>query len=105
MIDSRLAVLGKYKCYDYESITVTNTAIGLTVSKLYTTPKPKRVFISPETAQMRYRYDGNNPTNTEGHILNPIVNYLIIEGWHNLVNFKAIRTGTTSGVLKVSYEI
>ena len=104
MIDQRLAVVGKYKAYNYESITVTDTAIGLTASILNTTIKPKRAFLTIETAQLRYRYDGTDPTDTEGHILNPVVNYLIIEGWHNLNNFKAIRTGAISGVIKVSYE-
>jgi hypothetical protein len=104
MIDARLAVIGKYKAYDYESIIVADSAVGLTSSKLNTTLKPKRAFISLETAQVRYRYDGSNPTDIEGHILNPVVNYLVVEGYHNLVNFKAIRTGATSGTLRVTYE-
>ncbi len=103
--DARQTVIGKLSGYDYESITVDNTSggVGFTVGKLTTTPRPKRVYISVETAQVRYRYDGTAPIATEGHILNPM-DILTISGIHNMNNFKAIRTGATSGVLKVTYE-
>ena len=103
--DARLTIIGKLAGYDYESITIDNTSggIGFTASKLTTTPRPKRLYITAETAQMRYRYDGTAPTAIEGHILNPS-DILTIEGIHNMNNFKAIRTGATSGVIKVTYE-
>lgn len=103
MIDARQAIIGKYKCYDYESITIADTAIGLTASKLTTDIKPKRAVITFETASCRYRYDGTNPTDTEGHLMYP-TSILIIEGLVAMTNLKLIRTGTTSAVGKVSYE-
>ena len=104
--DARLTVIGKHVAYDTETITIDNTVggKGFTASKLTTTPKPKRVFITTEGGQMRYYYDGTAPTTTAGHILNPIVNTLMIEGIKNLEQFRAIRTAATSGKLVVTYE-
>lgn len=100
--DARLAVIGKHKGYNYEKIDVEGEAIGLTSSILDTKPAPKRAFITSETARMRYRYDGEDPEATEGHILDP-QDILTIEGIVNLTNFKVIRV-SNSGVLRVSYE-
>ena len=103
MIDNRQYVVGKLFGYDQEEITVAGTAIGLTASKLTTTPKPKEVFIQCETAQVRYFYDGSTPTSTSGFILNPL-DTVRIKGYSNLKNFLAIRTGATSAKLTICYE-
>jgi len=89
----------------YESITV-NTAIGFTVTTLVTSDVPKQhavtAFCRLETAQIRYRLDGTDPTTTEG-ILLEVGETLIVIGHMNLMRFRAIKTGTTNGVLKVQY--
>lgn len=103
MLDNRLTFINKLSCYDYETITVADSAIGLTASKLITTRKPVSVFITVEGARVRYRYDGSNPSSTVGHILDPM-DSLVVEGLHNLKNIKFIRTGATSGTLQVSYR-
>ena len=102
MIDARQHIIGKLVGYDYETITVAATAIGLTASKLTATPKAKTVFITAESGVMRYRYDGTDPTSTVGHILRPN-STMTIEGSINLSQLKFIRTGTTSGKLQVTY--
>ena len=90
--------------YDYESITVAATAIGFTAAKLApsNSDTPEMAVCTLETGQIRYRVDGTDPTSAEGHILNP-GDSLIVDSLHDLKNFKAIRTGSTSGILKVSY--
>lgn len=103
MIDARQHIIGKLYGYDMEEITVADTAIGLTASKLATNPKPKEVFIQCETSQCRYFYYGSNPTSSSGILLNPY-DTVRIKGNSNLVNFKAIRTGSTSSKLTVCYE-
>jgi len=98
---------GQYYPVDYESITVADTAIGFTSSKISpssSTRKPARAIITVETAQIRYRVDGTDPTSSEGHILE-INDVLILIGTESIRNFKAIRTTSTSGVIKVTYEI
>ena len=103
MLDNRLTFINKLSVYDYETITVANTAIGLTASKLTTARKPISVFITIEDAEIRYRMDGTTPTSTVGHILQP-GDSLLVEGWHNMNNIKFIRTTATSGILQVSYR-
>lgn len=95
-----------YNGFAYESVTVANTAQLLTLA----TYRPnrddsaaKRAVITCETAQIRYRYDGTDPTSSEGHILNSN-DVLTLVGAGNIEKFRAIRTGATSGVLKVTYE-
>ncbi len=104
MIDQRQHVVGKYIPFSFETITVAAVAIGLTTSSTYlaSTPRPKKAFISCEGAQLRYRMDGNDPTSTVGHILLP-TQTLTLEGYSQLNNFKAIRTGSTSATLQVTY--
>ena len=93
--------------YKFESITVADTAIALTAANMSTTPANagiqfKRAVATVETAQIRFRVDGVSPTSAEGHIAN--IDDVIELDMHEAPKFLAIRTGSTSGVLKVSYE-
>lgn len=97
---SQLDISQITKVIAYESITVAATAIGFTAA---TYDNAFKASITLETAQIRFRVDGTAPTSAEGHILD-VAQSLEIEGKENIANFRAIRTGGTSGVLKVSYE-
>jgi hypothetical protein len=89
---------------NYESITVANTAIGFTSASITGTAwTASSAFCSLETAQIRWRADGTNPTSSEGHLMN-VGDTVTVSGYNSISNFKAIRTGATSGVLKCSYE-
>lgn len=87
--------------YAFEAVTVDNTAggVGLTAA---TFDSSTRAHISLETAQIRYRVDGGAPTATVGHILE-IGCMVELESASEIANFKAIRTGSTSGTIQVSY--
>jgi len=91
--------LDEYDAYAYESITVTNTAIGFITSNALNC---KVVFMTVEQAQLRFRMDGTDPTSTEGHILD-VGDSFTISAINSIRLFKAIRTGSTSAVLKVTY--
>jgi len=86
----------------YESITVAGTAIGLTDAIIRPPGEPQQTACEGrlETAQVRYRFDGTNPTASEGVLLE-VGDILSLRGTTNLVRFRAIRTGGTSGVLKI----
>ena len=84
----------------YESITVADAAIGFTALTYGTAT---HAYITVETAQIRFRIDGTNPTSSEGHILN-VGDALELNSAADLVTFKAIRTGAVSGVIKVTYS-
>lgn len=104
MIDARQHIIGKFIPYDFETITIDSTVggVGLTASKLNSTPKPKRAFITFETAQCRMTMDGTAPTTTVGHLYNPTQS-LMLEGYSQMNGFKAIRVGGTSATLQVTY--
>lgn len=89
--------------FDYESITVSDTVVTLAASKLSPSgvPPPVSALLSLETAGIRYRLDGVNPTTDEGHLL--VANdVLILVSITALRQFKAIADGD-DGTLKVSY--
>lgn len=102
MIDARQHVLGKLIAFDAEAITIADAAIGLTAAKLASTPRPKKVIITVETAQFRYRIDGTDPSATVGHLVNPM-DSIVLEGYSQMNNFKAIRKGATSAEIFVTY--
>jgi len=103
--DARLSVIGKHKGYDREDITVDNAVggVGFTAAKLNTQTPPKRIYITVETAQCRFTYDGTAPLTTLGHPLNPF-DTLYITGLQNMKNFRAIKTGTNNSKLVCTYE-
>ncbi len=90
------------KAEDYESLTVDNTGGGVafTVATVGTAIK---AFITCETAQVRFTTDGTAPTTTEGHLLNP-GDILKLDSNDDILAFRAIRTGATSGVLKATFQ-
>ncbi len=58
--------------------------------------------MSVETAQVRWRADGTDPTTTEGQILTT-ADKLHLEGQDTVNKFRAIATSTTA-TLKVHFE-
>lgn len=98
-------IAGLYVAFAFENLTITDGSTSLTATK-YTQSDgnyAKRALITCETAQIRYKYNGDAPTSSEGHILN-VNSSLTIIGATNIRNFRAIRTGTTSAKLMISYE-
>ena len=91
---------------NFESITVADVAIGITASLVGSSTlrtRCERAFLTLETGQIRFRYDGDDPTSAEGHVMN-IGDTLELTGHQSVTDFKAIRTGATSGVLKATCE-
>lgn len=90
----------------FESLTVGATAVGLQVAT-YTpragSRKDVRCIMRLETAQIRFLYNGTNPTAAEGTLLE-VGDVFTLTGFEYLEDFRAIRTGATSGVLKVSCD-
>jgi hypothetical protein len=90
----------------FEVITIDSTAGGkyFTVSKYYASNKitSDYVIMVNETAQIRFTVDGTAPTSTVGTPLQVNQGW-VLETYEELKNFRAIRTGTTSGSLNVIY--
>jgi len=83
----------------YESITVSNSAIGFTAS--YLALGATVAFISIETGNIRIREDGTNPTASEGHLLST-GEVQMIEGTVALQQLRMIRE-TIDATVKVTY--
>ena len=92
-----------YQAVGHESLSVTGTATGFTAAQLSRTGgQVVGALLTAETAQMRYCVDGTTATSTVGHLLET-GDVLEIWGANNLAKFSVIRTGGTSGTLKVTY--
>lgn len=93
---------------DYESITVTDVAIGLSSLKVrpisgnYANFKAKGALLSLETADIRLRLDGGLPTSTDGHYLSQGSTITVI-GTQALDQLRVIKAGTGDGKLRVTY--
>ncbi len=92
---------------NFESVTVDNTVGGVALSSSEFAPgadmPADRAFITVETAQIRFTYDGTAPTTTLGHLADP-GDVVKLDSPQSIKNFRAIRTGGVSASLMVSYE-
>ena len=83
----------------YESITVTNAAaIGFTLA---TYTGKRGCFVTLETTDIRFRYDGTDPTVAEGHIMYVGTSLHFLSA-NVLSRIKFISTGANA-TLRVSY--
>ncbi len=92
----------------FESITVSNVAIGFTAGLLTpttTVPIPLEASVSVEAGAtgLRYRVDGVDPTAAEGHLLQD-EDTVTVSGRADLTRFRAIRTGAVDATLRVTYS-
>jgi len=89
---------------DYESKTVSTSVVTLTPSKLEPSDAPPidAVLITVETASIRIRLDGVDPTSTEGHLI-AADEALWIKGINALRQFKAVRATTSDATIRISY--
>lgn len=87
----------------YEQLTVGATAVGISSSTLQPTAQPqvKACQGVNQDAELRYRYDGTDPTSTVGTPLSStgIIDIVDISTAQRL---KFIRTGGTSAKLNIS---
>ncbi len=93
---------------DYEAVTVGAAAAGLSAVKIKPVSGPyarmlaRAALLSLEGGDLRFRIDGGDPSLSEGHYFTS-GDALVLTGTQTLQKFKALRTGETSGNLKVTY--
>lgn len=110
---SQPIISANLSAFAYETVTVAGTAIGLTAAtgrkQVGETASDfitaNAAFVTVEVAEIRWNFvPGLTPTaSTNGH-LSGINTYFWLYG-QQIRDFKAIRTGGTSGELKVTYFI
>ncbi len=84
---------------NYQTLTVDNTSGGVSLTAA-TYAGARYAMCRLETAEIRYTKDGSTtPTSAVGMLMEPM-EFIVLENANQIRNFKAIRTGDTSGVLK-----
>jgi len=93
---------------DFESLEVGATVVALSLPKLnpmvgnFANIKSRAAQVTLENGDIRFRLDGGDPTSTEGHQF-LVGTSLSIVGTQTLRQFRAIRSGTTNGTLRITY--
>ena len=85
---------------NYETITVADTAIGITASTMIANSENYAV-LTVETATIRFTTDGTTPTSTVGHLAQP-GSKITLDTAAELNAFRAIRTTGTSASVRAS---
>lgn len=94
-----LAIAAVVYADNYQTLTVDNTSGGVSLTASYYAGA-RYAMCRLETAEIRYTKDGSTtPTDAVGMLMEPM-EFIILENANQIKNFKAIRTGGTSGVIK-----
>ena len=90
----------------FEQITIAGTAVGLTVANVrgYGSNRfsAEKVILIVETAPLRWRDDGTDPTSSVGFLAN-VGTIITLDNRDRIEKFRAIRTTATSALLNASY--
>jgi len=85
-----------YDAFAFETITVSSAAIGFTAATIRPSGQvaARYAFCTLAADNIRYRYDGSDPTATVGHYLIPSTTAPMAEftlfGYNNISKFRAI---------------
>jgi hypothetical protein len=88
------------RTFAFEALSVGATAVEFTAA---TALSAKCATAKVETAQIRYRTDGTDPTATVG-VLADVGDIITVYGSADVQAFRAIRTGGTSGTLSTEFS-
>ena len=83
-----------------ESITIANTAIGLTAT---TYLRARYAYGVVEQAPIRWTTDPNITVTSELGLKQNSMGVIILDSPDKIKNFRAIRIGATSGILQILY--
>lgn len=99
-----MPAFSELKAIAQERITVDDTAGGvrLTISNYLSPPLALTALITVETATLRWLSDGTASTSTTGNLAYS-GDVIRLENPSELWNFRAIRTGSTSATIQVTY--
>lgn len=84
---------------DFESITVSSVVIALTAAK-YGKSGVNSILVTVETASVRFRVDGGDPSSAVGHLIDT-GGKLLFSG--DLSKVKFIRAAASDALIQVSY--
>jgi hypothetical protein len=97
-------IASQYPAFAYEQLVISTSVVPLTATTYISGDRSAQTaFISCEDANIRFRYDGINPTGTVGHLLYA-GETLVLSGHANIAAFRAIRAAGVDAELNVTYE-
>lgn len=85
----------------FESKTIDGTAGGIALTSA-TYGTRRYAVITIDTADIRFTVDGTPPTASIGHLAGPD-DTILLRSNEDIAAFRAIRVGSTSAVVQVSY--
>lgn len=86
----------------HEIITVGDTPVGFSTSILFSDNTLAEAYCTVEGGNIRFFLDGTSPTASTGHLKYQDSSFSI-EGMSNMQQFKAIRTGTDTTTIVVTF--
>lgn len=95
---------GVFFAFAFEQLTVTNAVKTLTAATYVSGAKKAQIaFITVESADIRYTYDGTTPSGSVGHLA-VAGTAITLFGSHDIENFKAYRDASSDATISVTYE-
>ena len=94
--------LNSFKAFSYQKLTVTGTAVSLTVPENAKYAEIRLESSITATIAARYLITGDIPTATDGMALNNL-DLFDISDYQNLVNFKIIQATAGTHTLHIQY--
>lgn len=90
--------------YNFEGLAVAGSAVGFTAGVIDPSDGTPAIsaHVSVETAQVRYRTDGTDPTASVGSILDPGDEF-VVWGTQDIRSIRFIRTGGVSATLNTQF--
>lgn len=88
---------------DFETLDVSTSVVTLTQAKYDRTPPAVGAHITVDTAPIRWRDDGGDPSSSVGHFATPTQPPIILDTPARLAGFRAIRQGASDAKVRVSY--
>ena len=92
--------------FSFEQLSVTTAVQVLTPAKYKdsdTVGGASNAYLTLESGDIRFTYDGTTPSGTVGHILTD-GNALILSGQNQISQFKCFQYGGTGSTISITYE-
>jgi hypothetical protein len=105
VVEAQSSTVAVVDAFDYEDITVTNASAVFFDSSKYSpsnAPSAKLAVFSVETADVRYKVNGVDPTTSLGHAGTATRDYAVW-GINNIRRFRVIAQTATNATLRVTY--
>ena len=100
-----MPIVSMLRTVDREQITVSTSVVRLDIAKRRDRPTIERVVVTlGPNGPIRWLADGTDPAAATGHFAIPTGPPIILDNRNEIEEFRAIRQGSTDGVIEVAYQ-